>query len=111
MPLLANPLIAIENRLVDLQVIAAQRYYHPRQQGSWSIKQLLPAVAPDLHYGQLDGVKDGAMAMDAFREAIDPSTSPARKAQIERQLLDYCALDTLAMVRIWQKFTGRPMLD
>ena len=106
-PGLEKPLLAINERLVDLQVIAAQRYYHPRQQGSWSIKQVLPAIAPDLDYAKLDGVRDGTMAMDAFREAIHPNTSPARKAQIEGQLLEYCGLDTLAMVRIWEMFTGR----
>ena len=65
------------------------------------------AIVPELRYDQLDGVQDGGMAMDAYREAIHASTTANRKAQIERQLLDYCGLDTLAMVRLWQFFTGR----
>lgn len=31
------------------------------------------------------------MAMDAFLEVLEPSTSKARKAEIEQQLLAYCA--------------------
>ena len=89
--------------------IAQKRYYHPSQHGSWSIKKVLPAVAPDLRYDALEGVQDGGMAMTAFLEAISPVTSVARKAQINQQLLDYCGLDTYAMVRLWQFFAGSPL--
>lgn len=106
-PDLAPALLAINERVVDLLPVARERYYHPRQQGSWSIKQVLPAIAPDLRYEGLDGVRDGAAAMHAFLEGIAPDTDPARKRQIERQLRDYCHLDTLAMVRLWEFFTGR----
>ena len=67
---------------------------------------MLPALCPDLDYGDLDGVQDGGMAMDAFLEALAPQTSKARKSEIEQQLLIYCALDTYAMVRLWSVFTG-----
>lgn len=107
LPALARGLLAISARVVDLHPVAANRYYHPRQQGSWSIKEVLPAVAPDLAYEQLDGVRNGGMAMGAYREAIAPATSARRRAQIKSQLLDYCKLDTFAMVRMWQHFTGR----
>jgi hypothetical protein len=45
--------------------------------------------------------------MEAFCEAIKPGTSAERKTQIEIQLLAYCRLDTFAMVRLWQFFSGR----
>ena len=106
-PELAKPLLAINERMVDLLPIARNRYYHPSQQGSWSIKVVLPAIAPDLSYDKLEGVKDGGMAMGAFFEAIQPSTSKERKGEIEKQLLTYCSLDTFAMVRLWQFFIGR----
>ncbi|WP_454719500.1 MULTISPECIES: DUF2779 domain-containing protein [Cupriavidus] len=106
-PALEAPLLAINARVVDLLPVAQQHYYHPDQQGSWSIKTVLPAIAPDLRYDALDGVQDGGMAMSAYQEAIAPGTTPARKARIERQLTDYCRLDTFAMVRLWQFFTGR----
>jgi hypothetical protein len=104
---LEQALLAINARIVDLLPITKRHYYHPGQQGSWSIKCVLPAIAPELNYGELEGVQDGAMAMDAFREAIEPETSPQRRAQIEQQLTRYCGLDTYAMVRLWQFLSGR----
>lgn len=103
-PDLAASLQAIIERVVDLFPIARNRYYHPSQQGSWSLKAVLPALCPDLSYNQLDGVQDGGMAVAAFMEAIGPSTTTERKAEIEDQLLEYCKLDTFAMVRIWKAF-------
>lgn len=106
-PRLRDSLLAINERVVDLLRIAEQRYYHPSQQGSWSIKKVLPAVAPDLRYDALEGVQDGGMAMNAFHEAIASGTTLERRAQIEQQLVDYCGLDTYAMVRLWGFFAGR----
>lgn len=105
-PRLAKPLLALNERVVDLLPVARAHYYHPSQQGSWSIKAVLPALCPELNYGDLDGVQDGSMAMDAFLEALAPQTSQTRKAEIEQQLLAYCALDTYAMVRLWSIFSG-----
>lgn len=105
-PPLAKPLLALNERVVDLLPVARDHYYHPSQKGSWSIKAVLSALCPDLNYGDLDGVQDGGMAMDAFLEALTAQTSQARKSEIEQQLLAYCALDTYAMVRMWAIFTA-----
>lgn len=99
-------LLAINARIVDLLPIARERYYHPSQQGSWSIKAVLPAVVPELNYRDLEGVQDGGMAMEAFLEALHPQTTSERKQCIHDQLLAYCKLDTYAMVRLWQVFAG-----
>jgi predicted RecB family nuclease len=97
----------IIDRIVDLLPIARNYYYHPSQQGSWSIKAVLPAVCPDLTYSDLDGVQDGNAAISAYQEAINPDTTPERKAEIHDQLEKYCALDTLAMVRLREFFVGK----
>lgn len=110
-PQFSAPLLAINARVVDLLPIARERYYHPSQQGSWSIKKVLPAVVPELRYDALDGVQDGGGAMEAFLEAIHPDTQAERKSKIEQQLLAYCKLDTYAMVRLWQVFAGRTDLS
>jgi hypothetical protein len=99
-------LLTIGERLVDLLKIAEKHYYHPDQQGSWSIKKVLPTIAPDLRYDALSGVQDGSMAMAAYLEAIDNECSPERKLEIQAQLLKYCELDTLAMVRLWEFFSS-----
>ncbi|WP_374499728.1 DUF2779 domain-containing protein [Pseudoxanthomonas sp.] len=103
-PPFATALVGLVDRVVDLLPVAREHYYHPEQEGSWSIKSLLPSLCPDLDYAQLDGVQDGGMAMEAYREAL--SATPERKAEIERQLIAYCALDTLALVRLWSTFSG-----
>ena len=103
-PKLKKPLLAINERIVDLLKIAEARYYHPSQQGSWSIKKVLPAIAPDLRYDALDGVRDGGMAMEAFKEAIAGECSENRKSEIDQQLRNYCRLDTLAMLRLRDNF-------
>lgn len=105
-PHLAKALEALTERVVDLLPIARDHYYHPDQEGSWSIKAVLPALCPDLDYAQLDGVQNGGMAMEAYGEALAAATTPERKTEIERQLIAYCALDTLALVRLWSAFSG-----
>ncbi len=97
---------AIIDRVVDLEPIARRHYYHPSQHGSWSLKAVLPAVCPDLDYGALEGVHHGGEAQQAYLEAVAPDTASERREEIRRQLLDYCKLDTLALVRIWEKFRG-----
>ena len=105
-PELSLPLLALNERIVDLLPIARDCYYNPSQQGSWSIKAVLPALCPDLKYSELEGVQNGGMAMECFLEAIAVGTSSKRKQAIEKQLLAYCELDTYAMVRMWAAFTN-----
>jgi CRISPR/Cas system-associated exonuclease Cas4 (RecB family) len=104
-PEIEEPLQGIIDRIIDLEPIAREHYYHPSQHGSWSLKAVLPAAVPDLSYDQLDGVKDGMMAVSAYQEAIDPATLAERKKEIQNQLFSYCQLDTFAMVRLHQFLT------
>ena len=73
-------------------------------QGSWSIKAVLPTVAPELRYESLGDVRDGLAAQTAYFEAIEPKTPDARRAALRRALLDYCRHDTLALVRLVEFF-------
>jgi uncharacterized protein DUF2779 len=106
-PRFKQSLLAIIARVVDLLRVAENNYYHPSQEGSWSLKKVLPPIAPDLNYETLDGVQDGGMAMNAYLEAIAPYTLEARKEEIGQQLLAYCRLDTTALLRLWSFFVGR----
>ena len=103
-PELEPELLAINERLVDLWPIAKEHYYHPSQQGSWSIKKVLPAIAPHLKYDDLEGVQDGGMAMEAFEIAISGQISKEENKKLEKQLLKYCELDTYAMVELFRFF-------
>ncbi len=101
-PDLAGALDAVSARLVDLHPIAKAAYYHPAMKGSWSIKALLPTIAPELDYARLEGIREGGAAQAAYIEATAPTTATGRKAELCGQLLRYCGHDTLAMVRIAQ---------
>jgi hypothetical protein len=111
LPRFGHALSSLQARIVDLLPITRRHYYHPSQKGSWSIKAVLPAIVPDLGveagYDALDGVKDGMGAVGAYFEAIDPATTDVRRDDIRRQLLAYCRLDTLALVKVWERLTGR----
>ena len=50
------------------------------------------------------------MAMQAYVEATAEGVAEARREQLREQLRAYCALDTLAMVKIWEVFGGREVL-
>jgi hypothetical protein len=90
----------ILSRIVDLLPIARKFYYHPAMKGKWSLKSVLPTIAPELDYSELEEVHHGMEAQDAYLEAIAPETTPARKEELRKHLVKYCELDTLAMVKI-----------
>jgi len=70
---------------------------------------VLPTVAPDLDYAALGEVRDGTAAQVAYVEAIDAETPESRREALVRDLLDYCRLDTLALVRLaWFLEEGGP---
>jgi len=102
-PDLASALEAAILRIVDLLPIAREHYYHRDMRGSWSIKAVLPTIAPDLDYSSL-AVAHGGMAQQAFLERLDPNTSHDRRQELTAGLLAYCARDTLAMVRVAHYF-------
>ncbi len=60
---------------------------------------MLPIICPDLSYEELD-VQDGASAMDAWQKMV--TTEAEESNAIASALLDYCKLDTFAMVEIYR---------
>jgi hypothetical protein len=90
---------AIVTRMVDLLPLVRQHYCHPDMKGRWSLKAVLPTVAPELAYDELD-ISDGLAASGAWREIYHPNTTDERRAQLYAALPDYCARDTLALVRL-----------
>ncbi len=99
-PGLSDGLQKVIKRLVDLHPITREHYYHPAMKGSWSLKAVLPTVAPDLDYGALGEVQEGMAAGRAYFEVIDKQTDPKRRQELIGSLREYCKLDTLAMVRL-----------
>ncbi len=99
-PDLEHQLEPIMGRLFDLLPLMRKHFYHPQQHGSWSIKALLPIVAPELDYKQLANVHNGTEAQLAFTRCIADDIDPDSKATLESDMLAYCKLDTWAMVKL-----------
>jgi len=102
-PELRDQLLALDSRLVDLASIVRAHVYHPLFHGSFSIKDVLPALVPELCYDDL-AVQDGQVASALLKRMLldgEPSTEQER-AVLRRNLRAYCEMDTLAMVRLVQ---------
>lgn len=106
-PDLAEHLMSIHDNIVDLMVPFRNKWYYNRaMQGSYSVKYVLPALFPDdpaLDYHNLDGVHNGAEASAAFENMARMDAAELEKYR--EHLLRYCELDTLALVKIWEKLT------
>ena len=105
-PDLEDPLRHIIDRLFDLFPVVRNHYYHPAMLGSWSIKAVVPTMAPHMNYANLEGIKEGSAASNGFIEAISSDTDLIHKTELEDQLLRYCKFDTEAMVEIVNFFVG-----
>jgi hypothetical protein len=89
-------------RIKDLMLPFQRKYYYaPEMRGSYSIKAVLPSLFPELNYDQLD-INEGGLASVAY-EALQTETDLMFIAEIKEKLLKYCKMDTLGMVRIFEK--------
>ncbi|MBP6334454.1 MAG: DUF2779 domain-containing protein [Bacteroidia bacterium] len=97
-PQYANDIEDRIERLLDLMPpFMKGMYYSHEMNGSYSIKAVLPALVPELSYEDLE-IGDGGTASHAFEQMIfDPQ---AEVNLIRENLLEYCKMDTLAMVRL-----------
>ncbi len=95
-----NEIQVIISRIKDLMLPFQKKYYYkPKMRGSYSLKAVLPAVVPDLNYNGL-AISDGGTAMNVF-EQLQYETDQEKIRETRRDLLEYCKMDTLAMVRIF----------
>jgi hypothetical protein len=101
----SDSLLKIANNIVDLATPFENGCcYNGAMGNSLSIKSVLPALFPSdptLNYNALEGVHNGSEAMSIYPNIAFMNKEDAKKARAE--LLAYCKLDTLAMVKIWQK--------
>ena len=103
-PQISNELMAIHDNIKDLMApFASKSYYHPKMQGSYSIKYVLPALVPEFEsaYKDLNLIHNGGEAMQAY-EGMAYMLADEREAY-KKALLAYCKLDTLAMVKVLEK--------
>ena len=94
----------IHNNMKDLMEPFAKRdFYDWRQNGSYSIKKIQPILAPSIDDGykamaSRGEISNGGEAMNAFPAFATMSSEQIAKKR--KELLAYCGLDTLAMVKV-----------
>lgn len=101
-PAYADKLMNIYDKITDLMSPFQKKYWYTKEmKGSHSIKYVLPALIPELSYKGME-IGNGGEAMSAYAplHLIEDQKEVAR---IRKALLEYCKLDTLAMVRILEK--------
>jgi predicted RecB family nuclease len=96
----------ILKRLWDLHPIVKDHYYHPAFNGSYSIKAVLPAVAPSLAYDDLR-IQAGGQAAAEYYRMVFVETDWIERAAIREALLRYCERDTLALVELRKVLRGK----
>jgi len=99
----ADFFIDLNDRIYDLGDFINHGYYlHPDFKGSWSIKNVLPVMVPELSYQDME-IGKGDQAMMVWRDMINGDLAESEKKKIKEALLKYCQLDTLGMVHIFRK--------
>ncbi len=92
-------LLDLNSRTFDLEPIFKKHYLVSGFKGRSSIKNVLPVLLPHLSYKNLD-IQDGTEAMVNWRKMIFDDILEPEREKIKKALLDYCEMDTLAMVEI-----------
>ena len=101
-PDLAEELTALRHRIMDLLRIVQDHVAHPDFQGSFSMKAVAPAVAPEVSYDDLEVADGGAASAALYRIVADPTLSAEARDELRHSLLKYCAGDTLALAYVHQ---------
>ena len=100
-PELAQELGELEAKLIDLLPVVRNNVYHPKFRGSFSIKDVLPALVPELSCNDLVIVDGREASVEIARLLFVADRIPAsERDRVRKDLLDYCERDTWATVRL-----------
>ena len=101
-PRKAKTIESIQERIIDLMSpFRSKHYYLPIMKGSYSIKQVLPALVPELSYDDLEIGNGGLASFTYYQLQYEKEVAVVEKTR--EALLRYCELDTLAMAKILEK--------
>ena len=102
----AEFLEGVNSRVIDLYEPFANGWFVDKDfLGSASIKSVLPGLVPKLSYKEL-GVQEGTTAQRLWMDAVLREKSGVDKEKLFSDLIEYCKMDTLAMVEIWKVLAG-----
>lgn len=89
-------------RTIDLRdVFTQQLFVHKDFKGKTSIKKILPILAPEFSYGDLE-IQEGGQASDVWNKMVGGEYTGSEPELKKQNLLEYCKLDTYAMYLIWK---------
>lgn len=94
-------LVYMNDHMFDLEKIFAEDYVDYRFRGSTSIKKVLPVLIPELSYDKLN-IHGGSEALDTWGRMVTDEEFEGDREQVRKDLLEYCKLDTFAMVEIYR---------
>ena len=101
-PEYADQIESVLERVVDMMVPFRRKHlYTPEMNGSYSLKAVLPALVPDLAYDDLE-IQEGGSASMTY-ESLYSNTNSESVAKKRADLLKYCELDTMSMIRILEE--------
>ncbi len=100
LPELATRLQALEARLCDLLPVVRGHVYHADFAGSFSIKNVAPALVRDVTYAGLDDVASGQDAQLIIERLVAGTVDGEESARLRQALEIYCARDTEALLAL-----------
>jgi len=93
----------LQGRFMDLLVPFKKLYYYnPAQEGSASIKYVLPAMTTTSYEG-MEIADGGTASLEYERVTFDKKVDEKEKQRVRNALEKYCQLDTQAMVDVLEK--------
>jgi len=100
-PLHAPALLEARDKTDDLLVVFKKHLYHPDFRGSFSIKNVVPALLPEMAYDDLD-VSDGQVASALLEQLLcrPKELSEEQSNALRAKLTAYCEHDTAVMVEL-----------
>ena len=91
----------LNGRIIDLMVPFSNNWFVDKDFfGSASIKKVMPVLISELSYEKLE-IQEGQTASRTWKEHVLEGKHTEKKDTLPQQLLDYCRMDTLAMVKLY----------
>jgi hypothetical protein len=99
----AAALLEARDKTQDLLVVVKNNLYHPNFRGSFSIKDVVPALLPDMAYDDLE-VADGQAASNQLERLLcrPDEMTQSECTELRTQLCAYCNHDTAVMVELFR---------
>ena len=101
-PEYAEFLSELNARIIDLMVPFYNNWFVDKDFfGSASLKKVFPALITESSYKNL-AIQEGETASRTWKELVFDGKYAEKKDELTKQLLEYCGMDTLAMVQLFK---------